>query len=455
MARPPAWSTVAALIAPVTLAACGPSGRTLFVPLPELGDVRSLITSARTANTRHLAAVELEAGSGSSGTAIDLPVDELGAIVLSVLGYRETLAELGVPAGAVPMATGTEGFVLPAPAELHFAEVLGGVAGAWDAPEVGDPELFDLRIAGEPPRTTPCAELLQQTLEVDSFENPDLLVRVAPDTAILAMDDERFFSAGPGGVTPLAIDGANTPHESAYLRDPAELWLGGSRGLLSFGDPATHLYDPAPSSPLGLPLARLTGSASDQPLELFAVSSYGSFERFDGARWTTLHPAGESRDYRRDLVMVGPGEALAVGIVESVALRYRSGELTTEVLGESVSAMSVGQIPGVGTVVGAFDGKLLRHDGGRWVPFEDSPIALAITAIVPFRGGFLVTTGAGLLVEWQPGYGFCEPVPTPHAIIKFVAPLESGIMIAGDRKPGSTSSSILTFLTARAPGRGG
>lgn len=430
----------------LVLGACGGES-TLFIELPPSEDARTLVVAVKTDRTLVLGATSLVEGEPNS-SILKLPVSELGAAELTALLFSETLLELGLQTGDVPQASeGEQGYLLPEPRDIYSSNYLGGEADPWTRSTMINSAVAEFRVRGTPPKSKECLEFTERRFTVVSRDEPTFCVALTTTVALAGFEDGFTYLVDregirPGVMLPAGRSGAN---RAAHRVRPREVYFTGWDGSTLTADPARpETLTALPQSAPGERIDFLTGSNAGEPFELLGATYEGSIQRFDGTSWTTLRRASGRTDWRRAVSLIEPGEGVAVGLSLGV-LRVRGSTITEERV-EGDDLMSVAHIPGLGAVAGNFAGDIFLERNGVWSGFGDSPLALPVVVIAPFRGGFIAAGGAGVLVQYHPDVGYCPEVQTAHPIVKRLAVIGDAVVLLGDRASGTTTDSFISVL---------
>ncbi len=239
----------------------------------------------------------------------------------------------------------------------------------------------------------------------------------------------------------------NVAHLAAFRRDAGStIYLYGPSGTVAEGTPQLAFQTTRPPVLLTNALnAWLDGPRDDRvPAELFALDDSGAIEHFDGTRWRTLLDPGPARSFlgHGGIAWIAPGEAIAVGSLQSQIIRHHDGALYIEDLptGAADRPSSVAVIPNVGTVVGTDRGALYLDRGGSWELMESPLDGKGVVGIVPFLDGFIfgrVNTGGteGEIAQWTPGHGLCDSVPITARNVQRLAPIKDGFIVYSKDAP--------------------
>ncbi len=441
--RGAAWMNRSALVRVALLSAllaCRQSEDVFFTSPPPVGGSGSVVFAIESADALQLEARRIEGGRVPP-VAIDL--DRLGRSRIWALFYAGALGEHGLTEGPVPVLG--EGRALDPPDSIASADFLGGEIGEWvDREELSD-RLLEVRVERDPP-ADPCTPLGdERTFPLESRADGAFALRIDGERALIGTRDARLYLVTIEGTTPL---GRAVPIalESGYLAPSGELFVAGAGGRTFRGrfEPELALTEIARGATRGS-FRWLDGPKSGGVDELFAVTSSGALERFDGDRWHTLAPALGGDDWKRGLAWIAPNEAVAVGLSAPV-VRAVGGQVHAEPTDAIDPLTAVAHAPGLGTFAGTLGGALLRDEGDRWIEIPDSPIDLPASALAPFHAGILISGGTGQTTEWQPGHGFCGVLSVNSPIVKHIAVLDKAVVLLGDARDNATGPTSVSVL---------
>lgn len=412
------------LIAVCVLTGCGP-GDLFFLPPPPEGD-RSVIFVLESNENLILTAQPIE-GEATPATRIEF--DRLGQSFLWALFYDAPLSNLGLSEGRINVRE--DGSPLPSPSRIRRSTFLGGELSPWEPVDDLDDQLRTLRV--ERASNTPCALLGPERIyTLDSHASAAFAARFDATTALIGTQDSRLYLVSLDGVSSL---GRAAPVDtwSGHLASDGTLYLGGKNGRTFSGriDPVVSMTE------IDQGESRDTFQWMDGPLdgdELFAVTSSGALEHFDGTTWSQLMAPEAEKDWRRGVAWIGPDEALAVGLASPV-VRATGGVLAAEPIEAGEPLVAIRHAPGLGTFAGTLGGRVFVTSGdGTWQSLPESPIALPASAIAPFEEGIIVAGGVGFTTQWHPDYGWCEAETVTNPIVKHLVVLEDAVVYLGDPK---------------------
>lgn len=384
--------------------------------------------------------------SGAIVTAIDpsapwsVTVEE-DARVLYALEYGDDLGALGFLPGTI--AEEPEGRRIPAADRVLAAEIRSAGLTPWIEGELPD-EIRSLRIG----TTRRCSELEVEHLYLPNSKSTDPYLGVSLDdeSALVALEDGRFFRVTSTAAVPLTGISTATPRLAAF-RDPrGELWLLGRNGRVARGDLERGFteIDPLPSRG-GLKYMWLEGSRdASAPFELFAVTDRMTFDRFDGEAWERLDSDAQGYVYfLGDVVWLGPSDAIAVGVEPEEIVRYTDGEITRTDLPTNSMPASVAMIPRFGLVVADGTGRLFHLIDGAEEEIGPSPLSpYSVIMLEAYEGSILFGGGFGEVGEYIPGFGFCRPLAPTRRHLGRVMFLRDGILMVTNRAFGDPVNEV-------------
>lgn len=331
-----------------------------------------------------------------------------------ILYFDCDLDALGFSPGWQEVGT-TIGLRLPSRAsEVLRTEITDDASAMWHEVDSIPIELSGLRFPAAH-RQHNCAELSAHLVALPGSvdESGAMAVPLDPLTTLVATSTGHFYRVSREHAEPLTSLSTTTPHFGGYRDREGTIWLFGPGGQVARGHPATGFELAGTTSTAGgegFPV-HVAGSSGDSPLEIFVVTDQASFDRFADGRWTALADGRDDLPDWPGVLWLGPGEALAIGIVGSTVLHYRDGRIEEERLvppEARAAATAIANAPGLGAVVGTSDGRTFVRDGRGWTPLPGDLGRTLVRVLHPFRRGFIAGLPNGVLVEFDPAYGFCE-----------------------------------------------
>jgi hypothetical protein len=403
---------------------CGPERLVIAPPDPE--GARSLLFALDEVDALSIRAVDLDGGV----PATSFELDRLGGPVIYALFYDSSLEENGIAAGPVELLAG--GRPIPAPDRVRRAAV-GREVGPWEETvELGD-RLEAARIART--STSPCEVLGEERVfDLGTTADAAFALRIDGRSAIVGTTDARLFVVTATGARRLGRV-APVSAFSGYLDPAGVLYVGGRGGRLFAGAIGSRLAEIGAAASSDA-LRSMDGPRTGTSGEIYAVTSSGGFERFDGSTWRTLVPPGPAEDWKRGVAWIDDGRAIAVGL--STPVLRADGDRIAPVEADSTDPLIAVRHAGeLGTFATSLTGRILRSTGGRFETIEGSPIEVAASAIAPLAGGVVFAGGVGTVSQWHPGWGFCALDAVPSPIVKHIAVLDEWVVFLGDSRKGS------------------
>lgn len=366
-------------------------------------------------STRAVILFDFTVSGLSSGVAYEVSESQAQLVTPSpdlsrvyALGYRESLAELGLKAG--PLTLTGPGLPLPTPSTIARLDVSGGSPGPWTALAEPPSEVRDITVS----ELVKCAAYATPTyFRLSGTERavPTLLLKLDESRALIADSDGKFFEVSPDSARRLTELSTSTPHFAGFRRGDGELWLAGPNGRVAHGNPTTGFL-PAPSLNHATSGLKITGAPAGQALELFALTTSLAIEHFDGQRWRVLveESGSAALPSRIGLAWIGPGRVAVIGA--------RSNEVWEVDLNGTITAVrlpvtlpdalfSIANLEGFGPIAASRYGAIFRRTD-RWDSFPMLPTLARVDVMMPIDGrGFLAGGEGGELSQWTPEAGYC------------------------------------------------
>ncbi|MCC7386025.1 MAG: hypothetical protein IT384_29525 [Deltaproteobacteria bacterium] len=199
----------------------------------------------------------------------------------------------------------------------------------------------------------------------------------------------------------------------------------------------------------------LDGDVEGDRLELFALTSPGTFLRLEGDAWVPIARLPMSPAVMPGkLVYVGQRTALAATRAAPGVTRYRDGVIDALVpVGLESPVVAMAQVPGLGMVMADERGVLvaLKADD-RFEVLGKSGLDLELDVIHPFRAGLLAGGFNGYVAQYHPSAGFCPIAQLGSHSVLVILPLDGGFVLAGKR-PVSAQYTAVTFLAPQGAER--
>lgn len=247
---------------------------------------------------------------------------------------------------------------------------------------------------------------------------------------------------------PLVLEPEVDGLRAASIDEGGQIWLGGAlrvaRARLELD---RLLLEPLAASPSGRTRV-LGGVSSTTGVGLLAMTELGTVERHSGAEWqissAALSVVPDDVAVRGSITPVSRSEFVVAWNRDRKILRYLDGVLrdeTPEALMEGPAGAI--HVEGFGTIlVTGLRGQILHHDGTSW-RILDEPASVAVRAVVPAEGGFLVVADNGQARLYLFGHGWCPSRRVFDSDIRVVERVEPDVYIVGgntiDRPEGITT----------------
>ncbi|MCK6544747.1 hypothetical protein L6R52_02685 [Myxococcota bacterium] len=352
---------------------------------------------------------------------------------------------LGLDEG--PLAITDDGAPLP----THTRSFELDAEDRWVMIEALPPPIDALEIERRVP--SPCAEIEVRSRATFAAEGASIRVLLGDPTSpevFAATSSGAFYAIGPDGIRTLPLP-RSTPRAGGFRDARGRTWLVGLRGQLVVGTPDAGFE---PSTPIPFLSARqrvwLTGSPEGD--ELFVMDDRGAIGHFVDGAWGQLRVAdvpADGRPFTRGgAVWQRPGEAQFVGPTYAV-LTFRDRVLSEEVLSETPTAIAL--VPGFGPLVGGTRGTIWAERDSAWNGLGTPLAPSALRVILDVDRGFVTGGVAGRFVEWQPGWGFCEPVTLTDLVVPLAARIAGGYALFSFAEDRTAPSIEVTFVDVTPP----
>lgn len=410
----------------MTACAAG-DGEPVRLDVPVRAEHRAIVIAAETNGQLTVRAQSIESG------VIEPFVGPLGDDTrVTVLLYRESLAELGIAEGEV--ANQEDGRELPAADVMLQSQP--GLSDTWSEVQEVSQVLSTFRI---PKRSSPCAERAPSTIALAS----------APAKFILAIPQRGLLVGGEGGsVTWLdgARGAASIPVQNRFY--DAILESSGTIALAANDGTLWRATIDSASAPPALSMVKTATLASssdvlyidgDPSVELFGQQRDGTVFRFDGTKPEAIaHVGGRGRP--TGIVRIAPGVAISAWGDCLCVLRHRAGE-TEEIAvpANSLTSNGVSALlydPELGLVAGSFIGEILeaKVDVESWMKIEGTYSTIEVSSLARYHQGYVYSDERSVVVERVPGFGYCDPLPPvrPTESLGQVAVFGDDIVVASD-----------------------
>lgn len=448
--------------------------------LPEL-DRAAFVLMAGEGRDRHALA-------GSYAEALEADLAREGPLPVHLLTYDLSLEALGLEAGPIVLPlTGPAPCAAVQPLEVFELKVGDRTTsvGPEGWIEVRPPApVLDALVPDRAQRCSTCTRFEASTI---SFAAAITATQTWRPHSAAWLDSGAAIIIGNGLGAPVEVMRA-TPDEVRPLRGCvlrgeevlAIEAIGGNRFLIGRSGPSIAriaidealgtctveetVFLPRPALEPSEAVFSLKTQAGAQGLEVFALTSSGSVERYAASEWARLVQVELDPMYRPanaregGLALNDRGELAAVAYSGQIAGWDRERGPTrwelAALLGDLLS--DIAWVPALGWVVGAANGAMAHAPSldGTWSGLGE-PTFEAISAIVRFRDGMFVVQARGLALEWQASAGWCPSVPTVGATsngrVVLVSADQRTILIAdllGEGEP--RQPALLLWLRAAA-----
>lgn len=265
----------------VSLLACSPERLQLTLPAPE-PDQHALLVALVSGDRRELRAVDLDASTPTVLPALGLELERADIAELAAFYYRETLASLGITAGAVELA-GEEGRLLPDPAARWFARV-DAVLHDWTQSTETPASLAALRI---PAKREVCLDLTWERQELEGTELLLSLGAIGGDV-VVGLEGGSILRV-PRGERPRELARAGSPAATAMYTDPrGGVWIGTADRRLLFLDPVSEALEERAANAFPDRPLTLIGAPGTEQRALFAVGDRSFLTRWTSSTSTVI-----------------------------------------------------------------------------------------------------------------------------------------------------------------------
>lgn len=403
------------------------------------------------------AKVELHAFGLDDRIELPYPTDPDRARI-ELLFYLESLAELQLEPGLVPLASRDEpSHALAAPEERW---VLGPVSTDrdWQKQDGLSAELARIGLPGAGP--TICDALEQHVIYADQVR-----AGTGAESAGVLPSGQALFSFAGGDVrlVRMEVDGRVVTLQSHYgnhrpmdVVADGTIWFG-TRSSTSV-EPGNvllaraHLdgdvlvtdetFSAAGTIGLGFKRFAVTGFADNGNPQRVGLDRSGAVLHFDGDRLRVVHEFGPSDDNQGGVIALSGGPVL-VGWDTKPGLYAVTGTGVTPHpvtgLDPNRSYVAFMNDPDGSWWAADKEGSLFRVRDNVVEEAIERPVTLArqFTTLIPYEGGIVAGGRRGVLEVYQPGQGFCDlGGPEIPGTINELLPFRDGFLIAVDVGPG-------------------
>lgn len=399
----------------------------LRLELPVRAEHRAALVAVESENSKRGDETSLYALSIAETTGIEMPLvgpiadgDELA---LTALLYDRTLDELYLQAGEVELVqAGASARALPDPDTIERAQLKSGDTAAEFLRVTEVPtSVADLRISS--PFTCGDFEVLQIPLGTNSTVR--FLLTVGTGVLVSAANGERYFVRADG-VVPLISP--QVEFYEAFVAEDGAIWLGAENGEVWRGTLAPdgcessnvpcERLDAVVRARVGVrtQILSLDGPRTANPDELYVLSYDGELVRLDfvnDQQRLIYDFADEPHTVRRigAVAWLKSNEVVAVFDNERAPIRFIDDTVRTEPFALLQDELNrVIHIPGFGTLIGSFCGRIFRNisgSAGGWELVGGKPGTDLVLGLVEYEEGFAWAESAGLVGQWTPGAEYC------------------------------------------------
>lgn len=286
-----------------------------------------------------------------------------------MLAYASTLEALGLVPGEIEPAPKCERPCRLAAPEASWSRPFR--EGEWTPASV--PSALADRLV--PDRATRCG-CLPIRFETLRYEGRAEAVKLAPraDGALILRQDGSIHHVGRDHQITRLCGPFDVFHAGYASTETSTVWLAGTRfgsvDLRQAHPDAPCPFREGPALPASAPIIALDGPREASPFELYALSSSGSFARFDGRAWTGLvslaPPPPQAQ--RGSVLWTAPRSAAAVNEGHEVA-RASDGTARIETVHidiDSYGFESIGISARFGLLLAAYHVGVLAETPAGW-----------------------------------------------------------------------------------------
>lgn len=415
--------------------------RNLILPWP--GAATSVV-AVSTAGDRPLRLVAADLSDGPSAVGWDLPTDQAVDRVW-LFAYDRSLSALGLKAGELPPGADADP-LLPRPDRAYWNSVAVDAPAEWA--QTQDPPPFRV---GTP--LDPCGTLEVELAELPGTEVEQMasVVLLDPDTALIGTLPGRLFEVESSGrVRERVGTSTRALHLAAYLGPDGELTVLDVLGGIWRG-------------PIGAPILEVDGPTGPRRYldsgnvvgwgeERWVVHASRRWLYFDGQAWQQLYD-GPPTDDNVDAIALGPGEALATGLLPGVVHHFRAGRVELERFSDDAVELGTNflQHPRLGLYLGTSQGELYRRDDRGWTWIGTSALGRTITAMGAFPESIYVSGAEGVGVEFVPSFGSCSVDRRTPGITERIVTLGDRLLVVSRKCCDRTGNETPALLRRSRP----
>ncbi|MBI4822289.1 MAG: hypothetical protein HY791_38875 [Deltaproteobacteria bacterium] len=384
--------------------ACGCSSNVVALTFPDV-EARAWIVALASRTSLRLTALE-GAVERFDSTGFDDPAD------VELLAYSESLAELSLAPGLVPLVDDSDGRSLPVPSavysgtvESHALELRRGMS-----------ERLTRALIPKVPTTCPTLELVGLG-KIEGSMNDGAFVVKADESHSLVGSQDGYFAlvSHEGEVT--RVTATSTVGVFGATRVAEELWIWGhieeevSRGgVWRARLEGTRLVLESPRFLTGLGGLRFVESVDGD--SFFGLTSKGEFGEWRDGSWRTLEDFGQPPDAVRGALLERSARALWISFSSFPGIKVWDGRSISDEFAPGVdfpvSSLSFIDALG-GPVLGGGAGGIFVKGPEGWTQLVGAPI-VEVRNLSPFERGFVFSGQRGSLVQYT-GERFCEHQP--------------------------------------------
>jgi hypothetical protein len=326
-------------------------------------------------------------------------LDRDDTITLRALLYDETLEELGIAEGALPLidAESDEGRKLPPNAGVLGATIDGDLGvREWEVAEMG-PALTAARI---PVGAFTCTrfDLEDLTGELDRrsiratemVAARDRLLVFASDRRLYAAESDRFFELG---VLTTTIGAATVDRDGA-------VWLASSRAIQRavIGPSAIEELSPALFETEAL-IGDMKAGVEDGEVAIYVAVRDGSVLRHRAGAWSVVASIPGVRWTR--IRWIEPDHVMLIDF-DFRLFDLRGGELSEIYVDQGIGVYDVVGTPGFGPVIGTSDGRVLAVRDEGFEALIPEAQGFVMLALERYKAGVMFILSSGFTGEVQP-----------------------------------------------------
>lgn len=424
------------------LLGCSPSFARVELPLPPT--TRSLVLIL----VPEGGAAEVQALEFSGETPPLLTVPSLRDAQVYAVSYLCSLAAVGLRPG--PARIDDSGTPLPQPSLVRSSQIRGGLGSGWQE-EPGLPDAIrGLKLVRQEPSR--CLKFNEEYQQLPAqFQSA---ARLGEDLLALALLSGLYVYDLPGLSLRkhwLLPSFGPEPRGAARASD-GSVYFAAANGTIDVVSPElvhTELTGRTGTTADPNGRVRVAVPTEGPAEELFIATEQGRVERWDGSAWNLLfedaHPVSGNQ---ADVVWVGPGRVLVVGVLASDVLELSGGRPSiTRVLDRGGKLARILLHPTRGRLYFTADGRLVTPLGGG--TFQETPLAAlgqrSVTCALATEHGFWATAYVGgTISRFDFDQGECPPQVVTLDLIETVIPFGDQYFVFGKDYAGLGRVVILT-----------